>query len=116
MIIFSQHFKRKQILGYVIYNFINKEREHLIFQPLLCIESQPIMVTGEEEIHNNMKKGMNMSYSSQKLTRFPESQDPTRWQYYSTALPSWFRVTGMILVNWLLGLLGIIICIKQRIK
>ena len=47
-------------------------------------------VTGGEEVHSDRKKGINMSYSSQKLITFPESWDLMRWQYYSAALPSWF--------------------------
>lgn len=59
---------------------------------------------------------MSMDYSSPKLTRFPQGQDPVRWQYYSTVLPSWLGLTGMTLVNWLLCSLGIIIYIKQIMK
>ena len=72
------------------YNFTNKEMEYLIFKPLFCIPNQPITVTGGEEVHSDRKKGINMSYSSQKLITFPESWDLMRWQYYSAALPSWF--------------------------
>lgn len=113
----NKYFKRKKIEGYVIHNFINKEREHLpIFQPLLCTANQPVIVTGGEEVHDNTKKGMSMGYSSQKYELVSQSQDPKGGQYDSTALPSWLRVTGMILVTRLLYLLDIIICIKQRRK
>lgn len=47
-------FKKKK---YELCNAILTKGEHLpIFQPLLYIVNQPIIVSGGEEIHDNMKK------------------------------------------------------------
>ena len=53
-------------------------------------ELEKEMDSAEHTLNLLRKKGINMSYSSQKLITFPESWDLMRWQYYSAALPSWF--------------------------